>query len=93
MLNCAWFARARLALGAIQESGRGYSREKRQQKAEAAGGWAGFDINKCLKCGRGRICVASASVRRRTVVSEWISWTLPSCRSGGAAKSAPISNQ
>jgi hypothetical protein len=50
-------------------------------------------INKCPKCGRGRCCVASASVRRRTAVSEWISWTLPSCPSGGSANSAPISYQ
>jgi hypothetical protein len=87
MLNCARFARARLAPfkrvgGAILKTIAKLNKTLKR-----------LNINKCLKCGRGRFCVAYASVRCRTAVSEWIAWTLPSCPRGGSAKSAPISNQ
>jgi hypothetical protein len=39
------------------------------------------------KCGQDRLFVASASALRRTAASEWSSWTLVSCPSGGAVLS------
>jgi hypothetical protein len=74
------------------ENGRGYTRDRNINKTITNNKMLKAENQqKCLKCGRGRCCVASASVRRRTAVSEWINWTLHSCPSGGSAKSAPIS--